>query len=73
MIIYDLICNIIGEYQKIKNLLDDTINQPTKFRTKPLVEISDKSQRAYNDDNDDNGNNDNDNHNNNEIKFLKPQ
>ena len=27
------------EYQKIANLIDDTSNQPSKFRTKDLVEI----------------------------------
>ena len=27
------------EYQKMKNLLDNTINQQTKFRTKNWVEI----------------------------------
>ena len=31
------------EYQKIINLLDDTMNQPTKFRTKNWVEINDES------------------------------
>ena len=28
------------EYQKIINLLDNTRNQPTKFRTKSWVEIN---------------------------------
>ena len=28
------------EYQKIINLLDNTPNQPTKFRTKNWVEIN---------------------------------
>ena len=27
------------EYQKMRNLLDNTINQQTKFRTKNWVEI----------------------------------
>ena len=27
------------EYQKIANLIDDTSNQPSKFRTKNWVEI----------------------------------
>ena len=31
------------EYQKIINLLDNTSNQPTKFRTKNWVEINDQS------------------------------
>ena len=35
-------------YQKIANLIDDTSNQPSKFRTKNWVEISDESRRAYN-------------------------
>ena len=29
------------EYQKIINLLDDTVNQPSKFRTRNWVEIND--------------------------------
>ena len=36
------------EYQKIANLIDDTSNQPSKFRTKNWVEINDESWRAYN-------------------------
>ena len=36
------------EYQKLINLLDTTLNQPTKFRTRNLVEINDGSQAAYN-------------------------
>ena len=32
------------EYRKIINLLDNTPNQPTKFRTKDLVEINDNSR-----------------------------
>ena len=36
------------EYQKIANLIDDTSNQPFKFRTKNWVEISDESRGAYN-------------------------
>ena len=36
------------EYQKIVNLIDDTSNQPSKFRTKNWVEINDESRRAYN-------------------------
>ena len=36
------------EYQKIINLLDNTPNQPTKFRTKNLAEISDDSRGTYN-------------------------
>ena len=36
------------EYQKIENLIDDTSNQPSKFRTRNLVEINDESRGAYN-------------------------
>ena len=35
------------EYQKIINLLDNTPNQPTKFRTKNWVEINDDSRGTY--------------------------
>ena len=30
------------EYQKIANLIDNTSNQPSKFRTKNWVEINDE-------------------------------
>ena len=36
------------EYQKIINLLDNTSNQPSKFRTKNWAEINDESKGAYN-------------------------
>ena len=36
------------EYQKIANLLDDASNQPSKFRTRNLVEINDESRGVYN-------------------------
>ena len=36
------------EYQKIANLIDDTSNQPSKFKTKNCVEINDESRGAYN-------------------------
>ena len=36
------------EYQKIINLLDNTPNQPTKFRTKVWVDINDDSRGTYN-------------------------
>ena len=36
------------EYQKIANLIDDTSNQLSKFRTRNWVEINDKSKGAYN-------------------------
>ena len=35
------------EYQKIINLLDDTTNQPTKFKTRNWFEINDESKRSY--------------------------
>ena len=34
------------EYQKIINLLDDTPNQPFKFRIKNWVEINDESKES---------------------------
>ena len=37
------------EYQKITNLLDDSSNQTSKFRTKNWVEINDESRGTYND------------------------
>ena len=37
------------EYQKIANLIDDDAsNQPSKFRTRNLVEINDESRGVYN-------------------------
>ena len=36
------------EYQKIANLIDNTSNKPSKFRTKSLVEINDESRGTYN-------------------------
>ena len=36
------------EYQKIINLLDNTPNQPTSFRTKNWVEINDVASGTYN-------------------------
>ena len=36
------------EYQKIINLLENTPNQPSKFRTKIWVEINDDSSVTYN-------------------------
>ena len=35
------------EHQKIANLLNDTLNQPSKFRTRNWVEISDESRGTY--------------------------
>ena len=36
------------KYQKIANLIDDASNQPSKFKTKNLVEINDESRGTYN-------------------------
>ena len=36
------------KYQKIKNLFDNTPNQPTKFKTKNCVKINDDSRRMFN-------------------------
>ena len=36
------------EYQKITNALDNTQNEPSKFRTRNWVEINDESRRKYN-------------------------
>ena len=36
------------EYQKIENLIEDTPNQPSKFRTRNWVEINDESRGTYN-------------------------
>ena len=38
------------EYQKIRNLLDDSSNKTSKFRKRNWVEINDKSRGTYNDD-----------------------
>ena len=35
------------EYQKIANLIDDTSNQPYKFRTKNWFKINDESRETY--------------------------
>ena len=35
------------EYQKIANLLDNTLDQLYKFTTKNWVEINDKSKKSY--------------------------
>ena len=39
------------DYQKIINLLDNTPNQPSKFKTKNWVEINDESRGMYNEHN----------------------
>ena len=36
------------EHQKIINLLDNTSNQPTKFRIKKWIEINDEERGIYN-------------------------
>ena len=36
------------EYQKIMNLLENTLNQPSKFRSKNWVQINDGSYGTYN-------------------------
>ena len=36
------------EYQKIINLLDNTLDQPVKFRTKNWVEVNDDARRTNN-------------------------
>ena len=36
------------EYQKIIKLLDNTQNEPSKFRTRNWVEINDESRGTYN-------------------------
>ena len=36
------------EYQKINYKLDNTSNQPSKFRTKNWVQINDESRGTYN-------------------------
>ena len=35
------------EYQKIIKLLDDTTNQPSKFKTRNWVKINDESKGKY--------------------------
>ena len=39
---------MIMEYEKIANLIDDVLNQPSKFKTKNWVEINDESRGTYN-------------------------
>ena len=36
------------EYQKIANVIDNTLDQPSKFRTKNWVEINDESKKSCN-------------------------
>ena len=39
---------MIMQYQKIFNMLHNTSNQPTKFRTKNWIEINDEERGTYN-------------------------
>ena len=39
---------MIIEYQNIVSLLDNSLNQPSKFRTEDLVEINNESRGTYN-------------------------
>ena len=39
---------MIMKYQKIINLIDNTSNQMSKFRTKSWTEINDQSRGVYN-------------------------
>ena len=48
--ILDQYASTILEYQKITNLLDNTSNLPSKFRSKNLVKINDDARGAYNKD-----------------------
>ena len=48
LINYSQYNNIIMEYQKITNLLDNTSNQQSKFRTKNWVEINEESRGGQN-------------------------
>ena len=47
------------ENQKIINLLDNTVNHPSKFRARSWVEITDESRAGYNNNNNENNNNNN--------------
>ena len=38
------------EYQKVMNLLDNTLNQQSRFKTKNWVKINDELQGTYNED-----------------------
>ena len=48
MIIWGWNNSIVIGYQKVINLLDNTLNQPTKFRTKNWIDINDESHGVYN-------------------------
>ena len=38
--------NIIMEYQKIANLLNDASNQPSKFRTRNWIEMMNQEEQT---------------------------
>ena len=40
--------SVTMEYQKIINLLVNTPNQPSKFRTKKWIKLNDKARKTYN-------------------------
>ena len=44
---YSCYNNIIMEYQKIANLLNDATNKPSKFRARNWVETNDSIRGAY--------------------------
>ena len=48
LIIWDQLYSMMMEYQKIIKFLDNTPNQPTKFRTKNWAEINDDSCKTHN-------------------------
>ena len=48
MLISDKYSNVITEYQKITILMDNTPNQPSKFRTKNWVQMNDDARGTYN-------------------------
>ena len=50
LMIWDWNNSIIVEYQKILNLLDNTLNQPSKVMTKNWVETNANSRGIYNTD-----------------------
>ena len=48
MIFYNKIINVIMEYEKIANVLDDASNKTSKFRAKNWIRINDESRGTYN-------------------------
>ena len=49
MLTFNIVLHVIYkmEYQKIVNLLDNTSNQPSKYRTRNWVEINDNWRGTY--------------------------